>query len=85
MPRRLARLIATALLSTTACGTPRTVVVKVPVPVVTPPCVQYRAPTPPEGMAVGTDAETRWLASWARWTAYVETACETAGRPEWPA
>lgn len=82
---RLAALTLTALISTLGCAPPRTVVVRVPVPVVTPPCVQYRAPTPPEATAVGTDAETRWLARWARWTAYVETACDAAGRPEWPA
>ena len=81
MPRAI--LMLTALLCTTACGTPRTTVVRVPVPVLTPPCVLYRAPVPPEAMVVGTDAETAWLASWARWTAYVEAACGTAERPEW--
>lgn len=78
-----ATLTLIALLSTAACGTPRTVVVRVPVPIQTPPCVLYRAPAPPEGMVPGTDAETRWLATWAAWTAYVEAACRTEQRPEW--
>ena len=81
MPRAILTLIA--LLCTTACGTPRTTVVRVPVPVLTPPCVLYRAPVPPEGLVPGTDAETAWLASWARWTAYVEAACGTGARPVW--
>ena len=80
---RLASLTLTALLCTIGCASPRTVVVKVPVPVATPPCVLYRAPVPPEGMVPGTDAETRWLASWGAWTAYVEAACRTETRPEW--
>lgn len=83
MSRRPAILMLTALLCTTACGTPRTIVVRVPVPVQTPPCVLYRAPTPPAGLVPGTDTETRWLALWASWTAYVEAACRTGERPEW--
>ena len=81
---RLAILTLTALLCSTACGTPRTVVVRVPVPVTTPPCVMYRAPVPPAGMAVGSSAELDYLEAWAKWTAYVESACRTEARPVWP-
>ena len=84
MPRpSLPILPLLATLCTTACATPRTVVVRVPVPVTTPPCVMWRAPVPPAGMVVGSSAEVAWLEAWAKWTAYVEAACRTETRPEW--
>ena len=86
MPRpSLPILPLLATLCTIACATPRTVVVRVPVPIVTPPCVQYRAPVPGPDVTAGSAAEVAYLARLLSWAAYVDAACGTEERGEWRA
>lgn len=77
-------LLLLVTLSMTACVT-RTTVVRVPVPVVLPPCVLYRSPVPGADVTAGSAAEVDYLARLLAWAAYVDGACRTDERPEWQA
>ena len=83
--RSLLTLPLLVTLSTIACGTPRTVVVKVPVPIKTEPCVLYRSPVPSPDVTAGSAAEVAFLARLLSWAAYVDAACGTEARGEWRA
>lgn len=75
-------LLLLVTLSTTACVT-RTTVVRVPVPVVLPPCVLFASPTPGADVTAGSAAEVAYLARLLAWAAYVDGACQTDDRPKW--
>lgn len=83
--RSLPTLPLLVTLCTIACGTPRTVVVKVPVPIKVEPCVLYRAPVPGPDVTAGSAAEVAYLARLLSWAAYVDAACGTEARKEWHA
>ena len=73
-----------ATLPTTSCAPPpRTVVVKVPVPVERPTCVQFHSPVPDETVVAGSPEAAAFDRRWVTWTVYVDAACDTASMPEW--